>query len=198
MSENKEYVSRSDELGNIHISEEVLAAISAAAALEVEGVSSLAANLGSDIAELLGKKNLAKGVRVKMEDDKVEVDLSVLIAYGHTIPDMGKAVQEGVKGAIESMTGLEVASVNVNVGGINLPAQGVSRKFPFRADRAAPGKNQNRDKTGRKAYAFLPIFLCSEVGCRAGRLRLSGSAWSGKGQQTFCAVRKAKTSSTRS
>ena len=65
MSENKEYVSRCDELGNIHISEEVLAGIAAAAALEVDGVSSLAANLGSDIAELLGKKNLAKGVRVK-------------------------------------------------------------------------------------------------------------------------------------
>ena len=59
MSENKEYVSRCDELGNIHISEEVLAGIAAAAALETDGVSSLAANLGSDIAELLGKKNLA-------------------------------------------------------------------------------------------------------------------------------------------
>ena len=123
MSESKEYVSRSDELGNIHISEEVLAAIAAAAALEVEGVSSLAANLGSDIAELLGKKNLAKGVRVKMEEDKVEVELSVLMGYGHTIPEMGKAVQEGVKTAIESMTGVEVASVNVNVGGITFPTK---------------------------------------------------------------------------
>ena len=120
MSESKEYVSRSDELGNIHISEEVLAAIAAAAALEVEGVSGLAANLGSDIAELLGKKNLAKGVRVKMEEDKVEVELSVLMAYGYTIPEMGKSIQEGVKNAIESMTGLEVACVNVNVGGITL------------------------------------------------------------------------------
>ena len=118
MSENKEYVSRSDELGNIHISEEVLAAIAAAAALEVEGVSSLAANLGRDIAELLGKKNLAKGVRVKMEDDKVEVELSVLMAYGHTIPAIGKAIQDGVKAAIEAMTGLEVAAVNGNGGGI--------------------------------------------------------------------------------
>ena len=102
MSENKEYVSRADELGNIHISEEVLAAIAAAAAMEVEGVSSLAANLGRDIADLLGKKNLAKGVRVKMEDDRVEVELSVLMAYGHTIPEIGKAVQENVKAAIES------------------------------------------------------------------------------------------------
>ena len=121
MSDSKEYVSRSDELGNIHIAEEVLAAISAAAALEVDGVSSLAANLGSDIAELLGKKNLAKGVRVKMEDDKVEVELSILMAYGHTIPEIGKAVQDGVKSAIESMPGLAVSAVNVKVAGISFP-----------------------------------------------------------------------------
>ena len=120
-NKNKEYVTCSEELGNIHISEEVLSAIAAAAALEVEAVSSLAANLGSDIAELLGKKNLAKGVRVKMEDGKVEVDLSVLMAYGHTIPEMGKEVQDAVKNAIESMTGLEVSAVNVNVAGISFP-----------------------------------------------------------------------------
>lgn len=121
MSENKEYVSRSDELGNIHISEEVLAAITAAAALDVEGVSGLAANLGSDIAELLGKKNLAKGVHVRMEDDKVEVELSVLMGYGHTIPEIGRAIKDGVKSAIESMTGLEVSVVNVSVAGITFP-----------------------------------------------------------------------------
>lgn len=121
MSDNKEYVSRSEELGNVHISEEVLAAIAAAATLEVEGVSGLAANLGSDIAELLGKKNLAKGVRIKMEEDKVEAELAVLMNYGHTIPEVGKAIQDGVKNAIESMTGLEVAAVNVNVGGITFP-----------------------------------------------------------------------------
>ena len=121
MSENKEYVARSDELGNIHISEEVLAAITAAAALDVEGVSGLAANLGSDIAELLGKKNLAKGVHVRMEDDKVEVELSVLMGYGHTIPEIGRAIQDGVKSAIESMTGLEVSVVNVSVAGITFP-----------------------------------------------------------------------------
>ena len=120
MSENKEYVSRCDELGNIHISEEVLAGIAAAAALEVDGVSSLAANLGSDIAELLGKKNLAKGVSAKMEEDKVVVTLSILMAFGHTIPEVGKAVQEAVKNAVESMTGMEVAAVNVNVAGISL------------------------------------------------------------------------------
>ena len=118
MSDHKEYVSRSDELGNIHISEEVLAAISAAATLEVEGVSALSANLGSDLAELLGKKHLTKGIHVQLEEEKVKVDLSILMQYGHTIPEVGKNVQDGVKNAIESMTGLEVAEVNVAVTGI--------------------------------------------------------------------------------
>ena len=122
MSENKEYVTRCEEQGNVYISEEVLAGISAAAALEIEGVSGLTANLGSDIAELLGKKSLAKGVSVKTEDDKVVVTLSILMAYGHTIPEVGKAVQEAVKNAVESMTGLEVSAVNVNVVGISLQA----------------------------------------------------------------------------
>lgn len=65
MADGKEYISRPDELGNIHISEDVLAVIAAAAAMEVEGVGSLSANLGSDIAELLGgKKNLSKGIHI--------------------------------------------------------------------------------------------------------------------------------------
>ena len=118
MSENKEYVSRSDELGNIHISEEVLAAIAAAATLEVEGVNALSANLGSDLAELLGKKHLTKGIQIAMEEEKVKVELSILMEYGHTIPEVGKAVQDNVKNAVESMTGLEVAAVNVAVSGI--------------------------------------------------------------------------------
>ena len=112
MGESKDYVSRSDELGNIHISEEVLAAISAAAALEVEGVSSLTNP---------SKKNATRGVHIKLEEEKVVVAMSVLMSYGHTIPEMGRAVQEAVKNAIESMTGLEVAAVNISVGGIVFP-----------------------------------------------------------------------------
>ena len=121
MSDNKEYVSRSEELGNIHISEEVLASIAAAAALEVEGVSSLAGNLGGDIAELLGKKNQGKGVHIRVEEDKISVDVAVLMAYGHTIPEVGKAVQENVKNTMESITGLDIAAVNVSVAGVVFP-----------------------------------------------------------------------------
>lgn len=118
MGEGKEYVSRSDELGNIHISEEVLAVIAAAAVLEVEGIGGLAANLGTDLAELLGKKNLSRGIHIQVEDGNVTVDLGILVKYGYTIPDVARAVQEAVAGSVEATSGLTVAAVNVNVGGV--------------------------------------------------------------------------------
>lgn len=118
MGEGKEYVSRSDELGSIHISEEVLAVIAAAAVLEVEGIGGLAANLGTNLAELLGKKNLSRGIHIQVEDGNVTVDLSILVKYGYTIPDVALAVQEAVAGSVEATSGLTVAAVNVNVGGV--------------------------------------------------------------------------------
>ena len=118
MAESREYVSRSDELGNIHISEEVLAVIAAAAALEVEGVGGLAANLGSDLAELLGKKNLSRGIRLHVEEESVTIDVASLVKYGYTIHDVARAVQEGIAGSVEATSGLSVAAVNVSVGGV--------------------------------------------------------------------------------
>ena len=118
MAESREYVSRSDERGNIHISEEVLAVIAAAAALEVEGVGGLAANLGSDLAELLGKKNLSRGIRLHVEEESVTIDVAILVKYGYTIPDVARAVQEGIAGSVEATSGLSVAAVNVSVGGV--------------------------------------------------------------------------------
>ena len=125
MSEMKEYISRADELGNIHISEDVLAVIAAAAALEVEGVHGLAANLGSDLAELLGgKKHLAKGIRIQVADQAVSVDISIVVKYGYLIPDVAKAVQDAVCSSMESMSSLTVTAVNVNVSGISLESAG--------------------------------------------------------------------------
>ena len=119
MAEGKEYVSCPDELGSIHISEDVLAVTAAAAALEVEGVGSLAANLGSDIAELFsGRKNLSKGVRVTMTDAGVTVDISLLVKYGSTVQEVAKLAQDGVATAIENATGLTVTAVNVHVAGV--------------------------------------------------------------------------------
>ena len=111
MGEGREYVSRPDEMGNIHISEDVMAVIAAAAALEVEGVGSLAANLG--------KKNLAKGVRVSSnEDGSLTVDVGILVKYGYTIPEVAAKVQDAVFSSLENTSGLTPACVNVNVSGI--------------------------------------------------------------------------------
>ena len=119
MADAREYVSRPDELGTIHISEEVLAVIAAAAALEVEGVASLAPNLGNDLAELLGKKsNLSKGVHIAVNEDAVKVELSILVEYGSVIPEVAGAVQEAVFDAVDNTSGLHVECVNVNVAGV--------------------------------------------------------------------------------
>ena len=119
MADGKEYVSCPDELGSIHISEDVLAVTAAAAALEVEGVGSLAANLGSDIAELFsGRKNLSKGVRVTVWESGVAVDISLLVKYGATVQEVARAAQDAVAAAIENATSFQVTAVNVHVAGV--------------------------------------------------------------------------------
>lgn len=117
MADNKDYISRADEMGNIHISEEVLAVISAAAALEVEGVSSLTG--GKDLTELLGRKNMAKGVRITVNGEAVTVELSLLIKYGSSILEVAEKVQEAVGAAVEATSGLNVEAVNVHVCGVS-------------------------------------------------------------------------------
>lgn len=119
MSETREYISYPDEMGTIHIADEVLAVVAASAALEVEGVSSLVANLSSDLAELMGKKVYSKGVRLAVANGQVAVDISILIRYGFSIPDVAKKVQQAVMNAVSNTSGMEVSQVNIQVAGIS-------------------------------------------------------------------------------
>lgn len=119
MAEAREYITCPDELGSVHISEEVLAVTAAAAALEVEGVGALPGNLGSDIAELLaGRKNLSKGVRVSVHDERVSVDIMIIVRYGSSVQKTARTVQDAVANAIGNTSGLTVDTVNVNVTGV--------------------------------------------------------------------------------
>lgn len=119
MADGKEYISCPDELGSIHISEDVLAVTAAAAALEVEGVGGLPGNLGSDIAELLaGRKNLSKGVRVNVTDERATVDIMVMVRYGSSVQKVARDVQDAVATAIGNTSGLTVETVNVHVTGV--------------------------------------------------------------------------------
>ena len=110
MGENKEYMTLPEELGCIHISQDVLASIAAGAAAEVEGISGLMN---------LAKKSGARGVRLTLDDDGAAVDLYVMIRYGYAIPEVAEKIQTAVSNAIESMTGFPVKAVNVHVGGVS-------------------------------------------------------------------------------
>ena len=122
MNENEKYISRSDEMGSIHISTEVLAVIASAAATEVDGVAGMAANLGTDVAErVVGRKSFAKGVRLVMNEDMLSIDISVLVKYGYVVPEVACTVQEAVMSAVENTSGLKVTCVNVAVSGVVFP-----------------------------------------------------------------------------
>ncbi len=111
------------ELGTIRIADEVVSIISGLAATEVEGVASMSGGIAGGIAEALGRKNLSKGVKVEVGEEEAAVDLFMIVSYGSRIPDVAWQVQENVKKAVESMTGLRVIKVNVHVQGVSFPQQ---------------------------------------------------------------------------
>lgn len=118
MAESREYISREEELGNINISEEVLAAIAGAAALEVEGVGGLGYGIAEEVAAQVNRKSLARGVHLNMEGDEVCVDVAILVKYGYVVTDVACEVQDAVKSAVENTSSLSVLCVNVTVAGI--------------------------------------------------------------------------------
>lgn len=111
MGENKDYMTHPEELGSIHISEDVLASLAAGAAAEVEGISGM--------MNVAAKKSGTRGVRLAVDEEGAVVDLYVMIRYGYAIPEVAGKLQSAVSGAIESMTGFEVKAVNVHVGGVS-------------------------------------------------------------------------------
>ena len=111
MGENKGYITHNEELGSIHISEDVLAAVSAGAVAEVEGISGM--------MNMTNKKTAARGVRVSFEEDSAVIDLYVLLRYGYAIPEVAEKIQNAVCSAVEAMTGFTVKAVNVHVGGVS-------------------------------------------------------------------------------
>lgn len=119
MSENKEYVTQIEGQSNVHISGEAICTVAAVAAVEVDGVAGLT-NLGSDVASIAAKKNLSKAIRLRAEEDKLAVDVSLLVKFGSNIQVVAKNVQNAVSSSLESVIGLAVSEVNVHVSGIVL------------------------------------------------------------------------------
>lgn len=111
------------ELGDLKIANEVVGIIAGLAATEIPGVAGMSGGIAGGIAEMLGHRNLSKGVKVDLGEHQCIVDLSVIIQYGESIPEVAKQIQENVKRTIEVMTGLDVMEVNIHVLGVNFPPQ---------------------------------------------------------------------------
>lgn len=107
-----------NEKGSVRIADEVVAIIAGLAATEIEGVAGMSAGIAGGIAELLRRKNLSKGVKVKIEENDTFIDLYMIGLYGTQIHVVARQVQEKVKQAVENMTGLNVGSINIHVQGI--------------------------------------------------------------------------------
>lgn len=108
-----------NEKGSIRISEEVVAIIAGIAATEVTGVAGMSGGIAGGIAEMLGRKNLSKGVKVEVGDKEAAIDLYIIVEYGSRIPDVAWEIQEKVKKSVETMTGLNVVEVNIHIQGVN-------------------------------------------------------------------------------
>ena len=111
---------QANEQEGIQISNDVIAVIAGVAVSEVSGVASMAGGFAGGISEVLsGKKNMAKGIKVDKNEDKIKIDVNIVVEYGTRIPDVAFEIQNRVKKAVENMTGINVEEVNVHVQGVD-------------------------------------------------------------------------------
>lgn len=120
---NKDNKENIKEYGNVNISDEVVAIIAGVAATEIPGVASMSGGITGGFTEILGMKNLSKGVKVELKDDDAIINVYIVVEYGKNISNIGKDVQKNVKSSVETMTELNVIEVNVFIQGISIPKE---------------------------------------------------------------------------
>lgn len=106
--------------GSVQIDDQVVAMIAGLAAMEVEGVASMAGNVTKERISKNGNRNISKGVNITVNEGMVKVQLVLILKYGFSVVTTSKAVQEKVKSAIEIMTGLECTDVHVRIAGVEM------------------------------------------------------------------------------
>ena len=126
LNENEEVQEEVKEENGIKIADDVVAVISGVAVSEVPGVYSMAGGFAGGITEVLsGKKNMSKGIKVEVGDKETKIDVNIIVEYGTRIPDVAFEIQNRVKKAVETMTGLKVIEVNVHVQGVHTENDGI-------------------------------------------------------------------------
>jgi uncharacterized alkaline shock family protein YloU len=111
---------REEQNGSISFANDVVATIAGLATIEIEGVAGMSGGFSGGLAELLGRKNLTKGVKVEVGKEECAIDLFVIVDYGSDIPAMSKEIQSNVKKAVETMTGLRAVEINIHIQGVNI------------------------------------------------------------------------------
>ncbi len=109
------------EFGDFKIADGVLELIAGIAVMEVEGISCLSGSAIENIADLLGKKSLTKGINVDVEDKELAIDIHLTVDYGQPLQEIAQKAQENVKNILEAMTGIDVKSVNIFIDNIKFP-----------------------------------------------------------------------------
>lgn len=112
----------------VQIADDVVSIIAGKAASEVSGVYSMSGGFAGGITEVFGKKNFSKGIKVDVNEQKVKIDVNIIVEYGTRIPDVAFEIQNRVKKAVESMTGLNVLEVNVHVQGVNTDSAKIEKE----------------------------------------------------------------------
>jgi uncharacterized alkaline shock family protein YloU len=116
MADNGSYITENDEM---LVTDEALAVIAGMAAMEVNGVAGMSTGFTGGLAEVLGRTNLAKGVKVLSRDGVTTVDIYVIVKYGVRIPEVAFEIQEHVRSKVENQAGIVVATVNIHVQGVD-------------------------------------------------------------------------------
>ena len=109
----------SDSVGQVQIADDVIAIIAEIAATEVPGVAGMGGTLTNEIVQSLSRKRTPKGVKVEVNNRQVMLDMTLLVNYGSKIPEVTLEVQKKVKNSIETMTGLDIVSIDIHVTGVH-------------------------------------------------------------------------------
>jgi uncharacterized alkaline shock family protein YloU len=110
------------ELGKVYVTNEVISTLAGSAALDCYGLVGMATRkqLKDGIAELLGRENLSRGVEVRRDKERVEIDLYIIVSYGTKISVVANNVQTKVKYIMNDVVGLHVDEVNIFVQGVRV------------------------------------------------------------------------------
>ena len=120
LNRNTYILKEDDRKGAVCIADEVIAIIAGLAATEVKGVAAMAGNITNEIMSKVGKKNLAKGVKITVNGKRVKISLAIMMEYGYNIPGTCSKVQDRVKAAVENMTGLTVTDIDIRIASVDM------------------------------------------------------------------------------